>query len=178
MCRYRGQILSMTYPLIGNYGAPDHTAIDAYGLMKHMESNQIHVSGVVCQNYSTHYSHFEATQSLSEWMEKEGVPGICGVDTRALTKVIRQHGSLLGKIVPTADAEAIAFEDPNARNLISEVSCKHPQLFTPADGGDMDILAVDCGIKDSIIRNLVQRGARVKLVPWDHDISQERYDGP
>jgi carbamoyl-phosphate synthase large subunit/carbamoyl-phosphate synthase small subunit len=174
---YRGQILSMTYPLIGNYGAPDHTAKDVHGLMKYCESNQIHVSGVVCANYSTHYSHFEATQSLSEWMEKQGVPGIAGVDTRALTKLIRQHGSLLGKIVPSTDASAIGFADPNARNLIAEVSCTHPHTYTPKDGGDVDILAVDCGIKDSIVRNLVERGARVKVVPWDHDISTERYDG-
>ena len=166
---YRGQILSMTYPMIGNYGttpsrprfslpefgekheknlpraphhriargrltrllqtviisilgAPDHTARDHFNLMKYVESDQIHVAGLVVSNYSTHYSHFEATQSLSEWMEKQGIPGICGIDTRALTKKIREHGSILGKIVPTASPDLIGFEDPNTRNLIAEVS--------------------------------------------------------
>lgn len=174
---YRGQILNMTYPLIGNYGAPDNTAIDEYGLMKYCESDRIQVSGIVCSNYSAKYSHFEAVQSLSEWMVDQGVPGITGVDTRALTKLIRTHGSLLGKIVPQANPDVIAFSDPNERNLIAEASIKHPKTFIPEDGGDCDILAVDCGIKDSIIRNLVSRGARVKLVPWDHDVAQERYDG-
>jgi len=175
---YRGQILSMTYPMIGNYGAPDHTARDHFNLMKYVESDQIHVAGLVVSNYSTHYSHFEATQSLSEWMEKQGIPGICGIDTRALTKKIREHGSILGKIVPTASPDLIGFEDPNTRNLIAEVSRLHPTVYNPTQTDNVvDILAVDCGIKNSIIRNLVTRGARVKVVPWDHDVSKERYDG-
>lgn len=174
---YHGQILSLTYPMIGNYGAPAHKELDKYGLYKYLESSSIHATGLVVSNYSTHYSHFEAVQSLSEWMELQGVPGITGVDTRALTKHIREMGSVLGKIVPAENPEVIPFTNPNERNLIAEVSCKSPQVFMPEGGGDIDILAVDCGVKDSILRNLVSRGARVKLVPWDHDISKERYDG-
>lgn len=76
------------------------------------------MSAVVCSNYSTHYNHFEASQSLSEWMQKQGIPGICGVDTRELTKVIREHGSLLGKIVP--------MEDPY---VVFEISCLVPTVI-------------------------------------------------
>eukprot|EP00041_Stephanoeca_diplocostata_P038083 m.1475849 g.1475849 ORF g.1475849 m.1475849 type:complete len:1525 (+) comp25156_c0_seq6:241-4815(+) len=173
---YKGQILTATYPLIGNFGAPDHKAIDEYGLIKYLESDKIHVSGLVCQEYSEHYAHFEATQSLSKWMEQQGVPGITGVDTRELTKTIRKHGSLLGKIVPST-VDDIPFENPNLRNLIAEVSRSAPVMYSPPGGGDIDIVAVDCGVKMNIIRELVKRGANVKVVPWDYDVNQEACDG-
>lgn len=174
---YRGQLLMMTYPLVGNYGVPP-AGTDEYGLNKFFESGRIQVSGMVVSNYSTHYSHFEATRSLSEWMESENVPGICGVDTRAITKLLRTRGSVIGKIIPAGEANSgTPWVDPNERNLIAECSTKVVRQFTPKDGGNLDILAVDCGIKENIIRELVSRGARVKLVPWDHDITKEKYDG-
>eukprot|EP00050_Salpingoeca_kvevrii_P012055 m.20113 g.20113 ORF g.20113 m.20113 type:complete len:1543 (+) comp3806_c0_seq1:175-4803(+) len=174
---YRGQILAMTYPLIGNYGAPSYEK-DVIGLHKFMESGRIQVSGLVVSDYSQHYSHFEATRSLSEWLESENVPGIFGVDTRALTKRLRAHGSMLGKIVPKDTGALTPFLDVNQRNLVAEVSRKSPVTYSPPNGSDIvDILAIDCGIKDNIIRCLVNRGARVKVVPWDHDISKEHYDG-
>eukprot|EP00040_Diaphanoeca_grandis_P039152 m.258265 g.258265 ORF g.258265 m.258265 type:complete len:1509 (-) comp36354_c0_seq1:42-4568(-) len=172
---YKGQILTCTYPLIGNFGAPDHKARDEYGLMTHLESDKIHASGLVVSEYSSKYSHFEATQSLSEWLTKEGIPGITGIDTRQLTKIIREHGSLLGKIV--LPDQPIEIGDPMSRNLVAEVSCTAPVQYNARGGGDVNILAVDCGIKHNIIRNLVKRGANVKLVPWDWDISKETYDG-
>jgi len=174
---YKGQILTSTFPLIGNFGVPDHKAVDQYGLIKNLESDQIHVSGLVVQEYSEHYSHFEATQSLSDWMEKQGIPGITGVDTRAITKAIRQHGSMLGRIVPASYTDEVPFEDPNSRNLIAEVSRTAPVLYQAPGGGDVTILAVDCGIKVNIIRELLKRGANVKVVPWDYDVNQEDWDG-
>jgi carbamoyl-phosphate synthase large subunit/carbamoyl-phosphate synthase small subunit len=143
--------------------------------MKYCESSKIQIQGLVCQDYSTHYSHFEAVQSLSEWMESENVPGISGVDTRALTKLIRSHGSMLGKIVPKGNPNVLQFEDPNVRNLIAEVSVTEPRVYN--EDGDVTIIAVDCGHKDSMIRCLLDRGARVKVVPWDWDVSKETYDG-
>ncbi len=86
---YAGQILTLTYPIIGNYGVPDTTARDKYGLLKHVESSKIHVEGVIVQNYTHNYSHWNAVKSLSKWMSDENVPGIYGIDTRMLTKMIR-----------------------------------------------------------------------------------------
>eukprot|EP00038_Savillea_parva_P004025 m.133107 g.133107 ORF g.133107 m.133107 type:complete len:2201 (-) comp11351_c0_seq1:387-6989(-) len=174
---YKGQILTSTYPLIGNFGVPDHKEIDEYGLIKNLESDQIHVSGLVVQEYSEHYNHFEATQSLSDWMENQGIPGITGVDTRAVTKRIRQHGSMLGRIIPATYTEEVPFQNPNERNLIAEVSRTAPVMYSPPGGGDITILAVDCGIKMNIIRELLKRGANVKVVPWDYDVNSEQWDG-
>ena len=157
--RYKGQILTSTYPLIGNFGVPDHKEIDEYGLIKNLESDQIHVSGLVVQEYSEHYNHFEATQSLSDWMENQGIPGITGVDTRAVTKRIRQHGSMLGRIIPATYTEEVPFQNPNERNLIAEVSRTAPVMYSPPGGGDITILAVDCGIKvRACVRGVVVGG--------------------
>jgi carbamoylphosphate synthase small subunit len=133
---------------------------------------------LVVHNYSTHYNHFEAERSLSEWMESQIIPGICGVDTRAITKLLRTRGSVIGKIIPADEAaKATPWVDPNVRNLIAECSITEPRFFKPDDGGDIDILAIDCGMKENIVRELVSRGARVKMVPWDWDITKEKYDG-
>jgi carbamoyl-phosphate synthase small subunit len=95
---YRGQILVLTYPLIGNYGVPDETIVDEYGLPTYFESNAIHISGLVVSSYSWQHSHWAAQKSLSEWLIKHNVPGIYGVDTRELTKTLREHGSILGHL--------------------------------------------------------------------------------
>ncbi len=119
---YKGQILVLTYPLIGNYGVPDRKEED--GLSKHFESERIQVQGLIIANYSADYSHWNAKKSLSEWMREHNIPGIYGVDTRAITKKMRKKGTMLGKIV--FNNEDIAFEDPNKRNLVAEVSIKEP----------------------------------------------------
>lgn len=172
---YKGQILTATYPLIGNFGVPDNKARDEFGLIKYLESDKIQVSGLVVSEYSENYSHFEAVQSLEEWMSREGIPGITGIDTRAVTKLIREHGSLLGKIV--VGEQDIEWHDPNTRNLVAEASCNEPYMITPPGGGDIDILAVDCGMKTNILRELASRGANIKVVPWNWDVSKEEYDG-
>ncbi|CAK4069159.1 unnamed protein product [Aphanomyces euteiches] len=173
---FQGQILNMTFPMIGNYGVPCTKTLDQYGLPKFIESDRIHAAGMIVQDYSTHHSHWNAKSSLSEWLVREGIPAIAGIDTRAITKKIRAKGAMSGRIV-VEGSETPAFADPNLRNLVAEVSTKTVKTF--GKGNPLKILAVDCGIKYNIIRELVKRGAEVKLVPWDHDIESEMnwYDG-
>jgi carbamoyl-phosphate synthase small subunit len=95
---YRGQILVLTYPLIGNYGVPDDSVVDEYGLPTYFESSTIHISGLIVSSYSWQHSHWAAQKSLSEWLTKKNVPAIYGVDTRELTKKLREHGSILGRL--------------------------------------------------------------------------------
>lgn len=170
---YRGQILTLTYPIVGNYGVPDTKMKDEYGLMKYTESEQIQVSGLIVQDYSSQYSHWNATKSLADWMKEDGTPALFGIDTRMLTKHIRDRGTVLGKIEFSNDP--IAFVDPNKRNLIEEVSTKEIKTF--GKGNKYRILVLDCGVKHNMIRCLIQRGAEVKLVPYNHDISHEEFDG-
>ena len=176
---FKGQVLVLTYPIVGSYGVPDRARLDPLGLPAFFESNRIHVDGLVVQDYAGAYSHWNAASSLGEWLKESSVPGIAGVDTRLLTSKIRDKGAMLGKIIfdggsPVAQGP---FVDPNARNLVAEVS--DPAIRTFGKGNPIKVLAVDCGIKYNMIRNLVARGMEVKVVPWDHDIARERewYDG-
>ncbi len=172
---FRGQILVCTYPLIGNYGVPSRKALDKFGLPAFFESEKIHVEGVIAQDYSARYSHWNAASSLGDWLKEGGVPGIHGVDTRLLTKKIRDKGAMLGKIllddIKTSPLYKAKFADPNARNLVAEVSAPGVRVF--GKGNPIRVLAVDCGIKLNMIRMLVDRGAEVKVVPWDHDLASE-----
>ncbi|CAB3990450.1 carbamoyl-phosphate synthase [ammonia], mitochondrial-like [Paramuricea clavata] len=170
---YRGQILALTYPIIGNYGVPDTAAVDEFGLLKHVESEKIHVSALLVQDYTDGYSHWNAVKSLSEWLKDEKVPALFGIDTRMLTKIVRDSNTTLGKIV--FEGDPIEFDDPNQRNLMAEVSTKTVQVF--GRGNPHKVIAIDCGIKHNIIRNLVKRGAEVHLVPWDYDFTNEQFDG-
>ena len=122
---YRGQILVLTYPLIGNYGIPGYEKED--GVFKYFESDRIHVQGLIVTEYCEAYSHWNAEKSLSEWMQEYNVPGIYGIDTRALTKRLREKGVMLGKIIYETDN--IEFDDPNKRNLVAEVSIKEPVVY-------------------------------------------------
>ncbi|RMX68210.1 hypothetical protein DD238_007062 [Peronospora effusa] len=173
---FKGQILNMTFPMIGNYGVPDTKALDQFGLNQNIESDRIHAAGMIVQDYSSHYSHWNAAQSLSEWLESEGIPGIAGIDTRAITKKIRAHGAMAGRIIVEGSAPP-ELVDVNENNLAALVSTK--EVITYGKGNPIKILAVDCGIKYNIIRELVKRGAEVKRVPWNHNISSEInwYDG-
>lgn len=167
---FRGQILALTYPMVGNYGVPSTTRLDEYGLKMGFESDSIHAAALLVQDYSYTYSHWDASLSLSDWLKQEGIPGIHGIDTRLITKKIRSSGAMLGKI-EFEGQPSIEFSDPNSRNLVAEVSTKKVKFF--GKGNPIKILAVDCGMKYNIIRMLVARGAEVKLVPWDHDFSKE-----
>lgn len=167
---YKGQIMALTYPLVGNYGVPGNDVED--GLPKFFESDRIHISGLIISDYSTEYSHWNAQMSLSEWLKKNNVPGIYGIDTRALTKILREKGTMLGKIV--VDEQDIDLYDPGKDNLVAQVSTKEVITYGK---GDIKIVLIDCGVKYNIIRNLVKRGVTVVRVPWDYDFTKEQYDG-
>ena len=167
---YRGQILVLTYPLIGNYGVPDDEKED--DISKHFESDKIQVQGLIVADYSETHSHWNAKKSLSEWLSEHNVPGIYGIDTRELTKKLRERGTMLGKIV--YDNEDIEFEDPNKRNLVAEVSLKEPIVYKK---GKKKIILIDCGAKNSIIRAFLRRNITVIRCPWDYDFLTEKVDG-
>jgi len=172
---YRGQLLTFTYPSIGNYGVPPDT-VDEFGLEKFFESDRIHTAGVIVADYSWEYSHWNATQSLSSWLKSENIPALSGIDTRELTKKLRDQGTMLAKIIFEDD---IPFDNPNERDLVREVSTKVPVYY--GKPGGFNVIAVDCGIKHNVIRSLVAKGCYVKLVPFDYDflpdLQSDNWDG-
>jgi len=167
---YRGQILVLTYPLIGNYGVPEDVLEE--GLSRHFESERIQVLGLIVADYSYDYSHWSASKSLSAWMVEHDIPGICDIDTRELTKRLREQGTLPGKIV--YDKEVLEFDDPHKRNLVKEVSVEAPIEYRR---GQQRVILVDCGVKNNIIRAFTQRDITVLRCPWDYDFSQDKADG-
>ncbi|NXX36073.1 CPSM synthase, partial [Nicator chloris] len=170
---YKGQILTLANPIVGNGGVPDTAALDEMGLRRFLESDGIKVSGLLVLDYSNEYSHWQATRSLGEWLQEEQVPALYGIDTRMLSKLIRDKGTVLGKI--EFEGQPVEFADPNKQNLIAEVSTKEVKIY--GRGNPIKVVAVDCGLKHNIIRLLVKRGAEVHLVPWDHDFTGMDYDG-
>ena len=168
---YRGQILVLTFPLIGNYGVPGKERED--GLLKYFESEKIHVRGLVISDLSENYSHWNAKKSLHEWLKEEGIPGIAGVDTRKLTKILRESGTMSG-VIAHSDEANIEFEDPNRTNLVAEVSCKE---IIEYPRGKKKIVLVDCGVKNNIIRAFLHRDISVIRCPWDYDFSSIEADG-
>ncbi len=167
---YKGQLLTLTYPLVGNYGVPQQSREQDMKLF--YESDCIHAAGLVVSEYSFQHSHWNAETSLDQWLKNHGVPGIYGIDTRLLTQRIREKGSLAGKIVmPGKD---IPFSDPDKVNLVAEVSTTEKKIYS---NGSTRILLIDCGVKNNIIRSLLELDATVIRVPWDYDITGETYDG-
>lgn len=166
---YKGQILVATYPIIGNYGVPNIHVVD--NMPEFFESGRVQISGLVISDYSFSYSHWNAAKSLSDWLNEHQVPGIYGIDTRRLTKIIREKGAMLGKIIINED---IPFYDPNKDNLVDQVSVRENTIYGK---GQYHILLVDCGTKNNIIRCLLKRNATVHRVPWDHPIDPAGYDG-
>ena len=170
---YSGQILCVTYPLIGNYGVPDEGA-DAEGISRNFESEQIWVRGLIISDYSAHYSHWEAVKSLDQWLREQKIPGIYGIDTRELTKVLREQGSMLGIIETEHHGRNFPIADPNEENQIAKVSCKEIIRYGK---GEKKVVLVDCGVKHNILRCFVERGVELIRVPWDYDFNQLEYDG-
>ena len=168
---YSGQILVTTYPLIGNYGVPRREEVN--GLSRFYESEKIHVEALVVSDYSFEYSHWNADKSLADWLKEEQVVGIYDIDTRELTKRLREHGSMKGKIVIDG-GEDIEFVDPNLSNLVAKVSCKEVIRY---GNGQKKVVLVDCGVKHNIIRCLLKRDVTVIRVPWDYDFNTLDYDG-
>ena len=169
---YSGQILCVTYPLVGNYGVPQEEW-DSFGIRTTFESDRIQARGLIISDYSETYSHYDAQKSLEEWMKEEKVPGICGVDTRALTQIIRDSGAMLGKIVPEG-AEEPRWYNPDNENQVALASCKEPRVYGE---GEKTVVLVDCGVKHRILHCLASRGVRVVQVPWNYDFNSLEWDG-
>uniref|UniRef100_A0A3Q3MUS2 Multifunctional protein CAD n=1 Tax=Mastacembelus armatus TaxID=205130 RepID=A0A3Q3MUS2_9TELE len=172
---YHCQLLTLTYPLVGNYGVPKDEGGE-FGLSKWFESSKIHAAALIIGELSESPSHWSSVKSLDQWLKEQGVPGIQGIDTRSLTKKIREKGTMLGKLVVDGTPEDnIPFDNPDEKNLVQEVSMKEPKVFNPS--GSVRITVVDCGIKYNQIRCLAQRGACVTVVPWDHPLDTAEFDG-
>ncbi len=161
---YEGQILILTYPIIGNYGVADE---------KFWESPRMHISGLVVSNYIDSPSHFQSKQTLSQWLKKEDIPALEIKDTRFLTQKIREKGVMLGKIIFDKD---IPFYDPNTENLVANVSTKE---IIEQGSGNKTILLIDCGAKKNIERCLLKQNVKVITVPWNYDpfAKNTKFDG-
>lgn len=171
---YAGQMLVMTYPLVGNYGVPPHTCGEN-GMAQYMESDRIHVAALIVGDYSEAYSHWNATESLGEWLKREKVTGITGIDTRELTKVLREHGVMMGKILFDDEPDSIPEATYEGVNFVEQVSCR--EILRYNVGAGKRVVLVDCGVKNNIIRCLVSRGVEVVRVPWDYDFNTLDFDG-
>ena len=195
---YRGQSLVMTYPLIGNYGVPDRAEADRF------ESDRIQVSGLVVARAHDDQSHAGATRSLPEWLASEEIPGVEGIDTRHLTLRLREHGTMLGRILPAdvPPAELTPMFDPNRIDVVSTVTVGEPVLWGEGQRTKNEergtrneerrakneergtknerrkrVILVDCGVKHSIRRELLARGVEVRQVPSNWDYTGEPFDG-
>lgn len=180
---YRGQILVFTTPLIGNYGVPlNKTSVDSHDVGVYLESTGIQCSAVVVADVAEKFSHYLAVESLHTWCERYNVPGITGVDTRAITTLLRDQGTTLGRLAIGQEASAPApaaseYWDPAMENLVAQVSTKEPYVLNST--GDVKIAVLDFGAKANILRSLVRRGAAVTVLPWNYDFNKVRdqFDG-
>lgn len=161
---YEGQILVMTYPIVGNYGVPDK---------KYWESSRIHIAGLIVNQYINTPSHFQSKKTLALWLKEEKIPGLEVQDTRFLVQLLRDKGSQLAKIVFEKDIE---FRDINKDNLVAAVSTTSVER---EGEGSKTIVLIDCGVKKNIKRSLLKRNVRLITVPWDYDIFslKEKFDG-
>ena len=178
---YAGQILVTTYPLIGNYGVPD-TGLGKNGLPLFMESEKIHAKALVVADYSETYSHWNAKESLSAWLKREKIPAITGIDTRRLTKVLRESGVMMGRVEiegAAGDHGSVPMipETYGSVNWVEKVSCKDVITYQPEGEKKHRVVLVDCGVKANIIRCLIRRGIEVVRVPWDYDFNTLDFDG-
>ena len=183
---YAGQILVTTYPLIGNYGVPE---TGGEPLPKFMESERIHVKGLVVADYSERYSHWNAKESLAEWLKREKIPAITGIDTRRLTQRLRESGVMRGRIIISENSDYSEHSDYGSINWVEQVSCKEVITYKPDPTAAANsslftlhssfprVVLIDCGVKANIIRCLVNRGVEVIRVPWDYDFNRLDFDG-
>lgn len=174
---YRGQILCMTYPLVGNYGVPSFNIKDEYGLPKFFESDKIQVKALLIHDLSDIASHWSCTRTLDQWLYEEKIPGIYGIDTRALTKKLRVHGVMMGAVVVSENAidearlkRALSSAKYEGLNFMPEVSTSEPKEY--GDKSKDCIVVLDTGVKYSIIRNIIRTGYRVVRLPWDATYEQ------
>ena len=193
---YAGQLMALTFPLVGNYGVPE-CRMEQNGLSAFMESDRIYAKAIIVSDYSEEFSHWNGKETLAQWLKREEVPGITGVDTRQLTKVLREHGVMMGKILFDDQPNEIPQAAYEGVNFVAEVSCKEVIRYRPEDYAEpanrlpedqpavvraegKKVVLVDCGVKHNIIRCLLNRGIEVIRVPWDYDFNQlgeEGFDG-
>lgn len=171
---YAGQLMTLTYPLVGNYGVPPFT-MEPNGLATFMESGKIYASAIIVSDYSEEYSHWNAVESLGDWLKREHVPGITGIDTRQLTKVLREQGVMMGKIIFDDEPNNIPEASYEGVNWVDKVSCK--EIIKYNEGAGKRVVLVDCGVKHNIIRCLINRGVEVIRVPWNYDYTSMDFDG-
>lgn len=171
---YAGQLMVLTFPLVGNYGVPPFT-IGEDGLADYMESEKIHASAIIVSDYSTDFSHWNAVESLADWLKREHVPGITGIDTRELTKRLREQGVMMGQILFDDEPDNIPVAEYEGVNFVDKVSCK--EIIRYNEGAPKKVVLVDCGVKQNILRCLIRRGVEVIRVPWDYDFNALAFDG-
>lgn len=161
-----GQILVATYPLVGNYGIPQMKIEN--GLAVNFESEKIQIKGLIVSHYIDNKSHWQAKLTLSEWLISNKIPGLSGIDTRTLTKMLREKGVMKGaiKFLPPRSSSGFSFTDINSQNLVESVSCSKLLKY---GNGKVKMLLYDCGVKNNIIREFIKRDAEILRVPWDYD---------
>ena len=183
---YSGQILCLTYPLIGNYGVPSEELV-AEKLSRNFESEKIQPKGLIVFDVCEDYSNWEAEKSLTQWMNEQNLTGIYGIDTRELTKILRDKGSMTGEIIP----EGAAKPESPVKATPADVCCKEVITYKAEKAQDVEningskaattegkkVVVVDLGVKHSIIRGLIARGAEVIRVPYNYDFTEMEYDG-
>ena len=200
---YAGQLMTLTYPLVGNYGVPPFT-VEPNGLATFMESERIHAEAIIVSDYSEDFSHWNAVESLADWLKREQVPGITGIDTRELTKVLREHGVMMGRIVfddveNEIDNSQLTIDNYEDVNYVDRVSCKEIIVYTGKESplhfpittstAQLNcqlstvncqlkrVVLLDCGVKSNILRCLLKRDVEVIRVPWDYDYNELEFDG-
>lgn len=161
---YAGQIIVFTYPLVGNYGVPDAL---------HWESHQIFARGAIVATAEDDHSHYQSTQSLANWLNSQHIPLIFGMDTRAITKHLRTQGTSLGALHPPSE-DVPPIDDPNQMHLVQSVSITSPKVY---GNGPKRVIAVDCGMKENIVRMLTTYDITVVRVPYNYDYTAEPFDG-
>ncbi len=157
---FKGQILVLTFPLVGNYGIPDK---------KFWESGKIQASGLIVSDYIDTPYHFQSKQTLGQWLKSENIPALVIKDTRLLTQIIRNEGSMLGKI---ENNKKIDFYNPDEENLVAQVSTNKVQVQI-INSKAKNVILIDCGAKKNIERALLKRGVNVITVPWDFDFTSD-----
>lgn len=172
---YAGQIMVLTYPLVGNYGVPSTKASKA-GIETFMESGRIYPVGLIVSDYSERHSHWNAEESLSDWLRREKVPAITGIDTRRLTQILREHGVMMGTILVDGAGPKPEKVDYNTINYVDLVSTPEVRIYG-AEEGRKRVVLVDCGAKNNIVRCLLDRGVEVIRVPWNYDFNDLDFDG-
>lgn len=171
---YAGQLMTLTFPLVGNYGVPPFTYRED-GLPKFMESDKIHARAIIVSDYSWEFSHWNGVETLAQWLQREQVPGITGIDTRQLTKVLREHGVMMGKILFDDMPDQVPEADYAGVNFVDQVSCR--EIIRYNEGAAKKVVLVDCGVKANILRCLIARGVEVIRVPWNYDFNALEFDG-